>query len=384
MSYRAVFLNLSSRYLTAAPRAKKIKLKSPTWDDEYKGAGLLYWMISNTHDRKSGYLSLDSLELKLSTKNDSLETKYKPKWAIKLKKLNPSYPNWGSDEPQEQNWWDNLWARSVKRVSGMDFHPKQGVASSKHLMSVLDLGEDCKDWYENTVQHLKGIFGEHTDQFIDFLIHTSPRTGTKLNLEQATKAFISWKNGSSFKGDIPLVGNRYNVERSIRKMPGVGGLKVKNFKGSFYGDEKAVTIDTWLLEVLGIGADQKNTDTDDKSEKGVGTGDYQTLAEVVRHLTQDPRVKKKFGPNILPRQIMAMLWAGAKRKSPKHARDTEPYEVLLENYFKSNPRIKKRLLESLDKEAPNRDEHFEQTAIEHAEVQAKKRLAQEESQKQPK
>jgi hypothetical protein len=317
--------------LTAASKSKK--LKSPSWGQEYKGAGLLFSLIGMSHTRDHVSMAVPEGEVK----DLSL---YRPVWERKLPKDLKEYD------------LDLLWARSENRVRNLNFHPEKGVASSRTLIDLVRKGAHGKDWYENTRTELKKYFGNDADLFLDILAHTSPRATLVSNIHRALEAYRRYKRGLPFKGEDLGGTGMWSVRRSLEKYlagEDAGGPKVKSFIKSFNLDNEAVTVDVWLMRSLGL----------EPGDSGLKTGDYHTLAEAVRQLTRNPVIRKEFGNDITPRQVMAMLWVGIKQSDPEARNDRhEPYEVLIEELFASTPGLEAEVREIQGIIAPDRAHHY--------------------------
>lgn len=334
MNYRTVSISLVRQVLAA----RKPKIKNPDWNDEYKGAGILFTIISRAHTRPHVNMSAPEGE----DKNLSL---YRPAWEKKIPSIYKR-PDFNLDA---------LWSRSEKRVRGLEFHPEKGVPSTRELIDLIRTGADGKDWYENTRHALKEFLGQDSDKFLEFLAHTSPRATLVSNVHRAFTAYLRWKRGQALKDEELGGTGMYSVRRSLEKVMAnekdAGGPKVKSFIKSFYHDSQAVTVDVWLMRALGV-----------EPGKSLGTGDYHTLAEAVRQLTRSSVVRQEFGSNITPRQVMAMLWIGIKRKDEEARNDRQdPYEVLIADLFKQKPELEQEVRSLHDVMPPDRTHHYKRT-----------------------
>jgi len=313
------------------------KPKNPTREDIYRASGLLFFVISQKHSKRSSDLSLDQVQ-----NFDVYRTQWETKLDSDLKKLNK----------------DKLWKDSVTRVKNLKFHPKKGVPSLRKLRQTIRAGAERKDWYESTFRAIQERFGDDAEAMMKFLVHMSPGNEVSINVTQAVKAFIRWKTGQPFgaSGGQRGLGRRdhhWNMERSLKDDPDAGGKKLQNFHQSFLRNDNAVVIDRWMLRNLGI-------DTRDENVK-LSDGDYEVLAEVVRHITKDQQLKSEFGPDLKPRQVMAMLWAGIKRKQQRRKKsDDRPYEEILNDLLGRDASLKEQLMQVLGKEPPERDRHYEE------------------------
>jgi hypothetical protein len=309
--------------------------QAPSNEQVYKAAGLLYFIIAYNH-KDPGHLALSNIQ--------SFDV-YRNQWE---KKLPSSYRKLNIP---------TLWARALNRVQNLKFALEKGIPSVRSLRETIRKGSDRRNWYEHAPRKIQEYFGNDADVFMSFLVHLSPGNRVIPNTKQALKAFIRWKKGESFSafGKSKALGrpdHTWNLERTLKNDPEAGGPKLYNFHNSLKGHDDAVTVDRWIMRALGL-------DAGDDVDARLSKGDYETLAEVIRYLTKDKKIRAEHGKDLKPRQTMAMIWAGMKREKEGPLSDVRSYDEALDAIFSKEPALKNQVLSLCGLQAPDREHHYE-------------------------
>lgn len=186
----------------------------------------------------------------------------------------------------------------------------RNLPTTEELLKLYEGGKDSADWYAGAMEELRLHFGDDAEIVAGLIAATSPQTRVAQNIRLALQAYAQWKTGE----EITLRGLETSAENARRVTRGeeMSGPKINNFYRNILGDPESVTVDVWMMRLMGL------------SRPGVkdvpSMVQYRMVEEWVSELAQEAGVS--------PRDMQAALWVGYKLLNPiigeKQADVTKP------------------------------------------------------------
>lgn len=111
----------------------------------------------------------------------------------------------------------------------------------------------AKNWYKNSNEYIKDLFGDKAELFTNLLAVTSPRNTVKENVLYALHAFYTVTNKKPLtkKYGIANKNIQVNIQR-VLKGDTIRGVKVLPFSKALNGDLDAIVIDVWMCKAFNL------------------------------------------------------------------------------------------------------------------------------------
>ncbi len=189
---------------------------------------------------------------------------------------------------------------------------------------------DAGNWYADCFFNIQSILSVYDDQghplrddsdsrtflFIDLLAATSPQASIRRNTFLATQVFQYIRNATLCREPMKFQAHLDNVCRCLLGLP-VSGPKVTAFRANLLGENKPVTIDSWMMRVF-LQSDRKAPENDEE---------YRRMEQMVR------TVAAEYG--VTPSAMQAILWVGIKDEEGDPSDTPEPFEKTLIEFLEN-------------------------------------------------
>ncbi len=192
---------------------------------------------------------------------------------------------------------------------------------------------DAGSWYADcffNIQNVMIVFDhnghplldtskERTELFVDLLAATSPQASIARNTFLATQLFQMIRHATLCEFPNDFEAHLNNECRCFVGLP-MSGPKVTAFRANLLGENKPVTVDSWMMRVF-MQAGKKAPES---------PAEYQRMEEMIR------TVARRY--NQTPSAMQAILWVGIKILEGAPEDTPEPFEHTLAELM--NPRKK--------------------------------------------
>lgn len=169
-----------------------------------------------------------------------------------------------------------------------------------------------KDWYRNTRSSLINKFTSDYKMVAGLIASTSPRRDVQRNIRIAVTIYKAYKehpkqfvneminNRKQFCKKFELMSAHYNnvkttILHNYNKPLELSGNKVNAFYNNMIGNYDYVTIDIWMLRILGL-----------TKEAIVSKKEYLHLSNIISEVAKEQ--------NLLPAELQAILWIKYKQE----------------------------------------------------------------------
>ena len=169
-----------------------------------------------------------------------------------------------------------------------------------------------KDWYRNTRSSLINKFSSDYKMVAGLIASTSPRRDVQRNIRIAIAIYKEFNsnrkqllnemvnNRKQFCKRFELMNAHYNnvkttLTHNYNKPLELSGNKVNAFYNNMIGNYDFVTIDIWMLRILGL---TKEAITSKK--------EYQNLSNIISEVAKEQ--------NLLPAELQSILWIKYKQE----------------------------------------------------------------------
>lgn len=153
------------------------------------------------------------------------------------------------------------------------------------------------NWYEKDRQFIQSLYGDDWQLICALLSATGPQVNLKTSWRWTIAVYRQYKAGRKIDLSPFMSCHRRNVLRALAGVP-LSGRKVRNFYRNLIGDENAVTLDTWMLNLFGWY---------DRHKRVPSNNQYDRLAERFRN------VARRNGHT--PATFQAMLWVKIRERA---------------------------------------------------------------------
>jgi DNA-binding ferritin-like protein (Dps family) len=186
----------------------------------------------------------------------------------------------------------------------------------KKINNYIEIGKSSSDWYKNSYEGIKEIFGSDTDLFCNLLSIFSINTTVKINVSLALRAYKEIKKYNYLSSDFKSLDITIKKANEYLKKGSFEGEKIRNFAENLTGNFFAVTVDRWILRAYGFNSMTKKR--------------YSFIESHIKELA------KKY--NTFPANIQAQIWHGVKIKEGKKTgqKDYRDFLYYLEQYTDKN------------------------------------------------
>lgn len=152
---------------------------------------------------------------------------------------------------------------------------------------------DNKDWYKNSSDYIKGLFGENSELFISLLSATSPRNSVKSNVKYALHAYYSILNHRPIRKKYGIANKNIqeNIKRIVNGEP-IHGVKINAFSDALNGNLNSIVIDSWMLKAFNI------------KRQAPTPRDIRNISHRIRRISGQMGLK--------PSEVQACLWSWVK------------------------------------------------------------------------
>ena len=113
------------------------------------------------------------------------------------------------------------------------------------------MNNPASNWYTDSRQAIKQLYGDDADMFCDILAATSPQKQVSVNWDIAQNIYERYKHDGYIDCQGLMGSHIPNVLRAIYREP-LHGYKVPAFAANLKGDLNRCTIDIWTLRYFGL------------------------------------------------------------------------------------------------------------------------------------
>lgn len=169
-----------------------------------------------------------------------------------------------------------------------------------------------KDWYRNTRSSLINKFSSDYKMVAGLIASTSPRRDVQRNIRIAIALYKAYQNNpkqftheminerKQFCKKFEIMNAHYNnvkttITHNYSKPLELSGNKVNAFYNNMIGNYDFVTIDIWMLRILGL-----------SKEAIVSKKEYLHLSNIISEVAKEQ--------NLLPAELQAILWIKYKQE----------------------------------------------------------------------
>jgi hypothetical protein len=202
----------------------------------------------------------------------------------------------------------------------MDWLHERNKPTIKFLIDKTLKYSDNKNWYRNSYETIKELFGNDTELFIKILASTSQQNSVQANAQYAIEAYELIKNGASIEGLMCGIAQwkiieNLNLARQNRELD---GNKINTFAHALMNDPECIVIDRWIMRAF-------NLNRIAPTQK-----DRQYIQDIVKIISDNI--------GFTPAETQACLWAYAKSElsDKEQYKDYSDYSVYIKQYKNNN------------------------------------------------
>ncbi len=157
-------------------------------------------------------------------------------------------------------------------------------------MGQIQMNNPASNWYTDSRQAIKQLYGDDADMFCDILAATSPQKQVSVNWDIAQNIYERYKHDGYIDCQGLMGSHIPNVLRALYREP-LHGYKVPAFAANLKGDMNSVTIDRWTLRYFGL------------KQNKIRRKEYYRLEKAIQLLAKHR--------GMLPAEYQAMIWCKA-------------------------------------------------------------------------
>ena len=155
-----------------------------------------------------------------------------------------------------------------------------------------------RNWYQDSREAVKVLYGKDWKLFCGLLAATSPNASVKANVTLARKAFMQIKDTGTITRE-GYIRTHYMSILAVLKHKRPNGRKCHDLYQNLIGNEQFVPVDIWMVRYAGL------------DKKSPSKFDYDYIEDRVREEAEDM--------GITPAQRQAEIWSAIRGSSESYA-----------------------------------------------------------------